>query len=81
MSFVSSEHAVSYVRDLEGASIKSNTAETPMVKQQLAKFRNKLKNTAIVDILENLLSFNPYFRKTPLEIAQNNTIFDDVRDT
>lgn len=30
LSFVSSEHAVSYVRDLESASIKSNT-DTPML--------------------------------------------------
>jgi arginine utilization protein RocB len=50
-----------------------------MVKQQLAKFRSNFKKTAIVDILENLLSFNPYFRMTPLEIAKN-PLFDEVRD-
>ena len=71
------------MRDLEGASVKqigNETAPLPMVESQLLKFRSKMKNKGIVDILENFLSFNPYFRKTALETVINNPLFESIRD-
>ena len=62
---MSSEHAISYVRDLENASIKNNNE--PFLASQAEVIRQGVKRKELADLMQNLLSFNPFFRLTALE--------------
>jgi uncharacterized FlaG/YvyC family protein len=81
LSFISSEHAVSYVRDLESKS-KDQTKEEPALETHIKKINKKIspKNKELIYVLQNMLSFNPYFRMTAFEYVVECQIFDSVRD-
>ena len=76
LSFVSSNHAIQYIRDLENPKQK----EIPEFKRQCTEIREKLpeKYQELVDVLQNFLSFNPFFRMTAFEALQSK-VFDSVR--
>jgi hypothetical protein len=78
LSFISSEHAVAYVRDLESAAKAGE--DLNFLKSKLNKFRQQLKRQELPDLLSNLLSLNPYFRMTSLECILNFKMFDSIRD-
>ena len=78
LSFLTSEHAVQYVRELESSTLKSkdnhrvlNSRMTDLIKG----FDTELKNIAM-----NFLQINPYFRLTAYEALTECRIFDSVRD-
>lgn len=75
---MSSEHAISYVRDLENASIKNNNE--PFLASQAEVIRQGVKRKELADLMQNLLSFNPFFRLTALECVLECPFFDEVRD-
>ena len=81
LSFISSEHAVSYVRDLE-AKTKDAAKDEPALETHVRKFSKKIssKYKELIPILQNMLSFNPYFRMTAYEFVVECKIFDSVRD-
>jgi hypothetical protein len=78
LSFVSSENAAQYVKDLENASFKHG--QDPILQQQIEVFKKKLTNPSLTTLLKNMLNFNPYFRMTSHEAYLNMSIFDSVRD-
>lgn len=65
LSFVSSENAAQYVKDLENASLKQDSE--PMLDSQIKMFNKKLSKNSVNDLLKNMLNFNPYFRMTAFE--------------
>lgn len=82
LSYISSEHAVSYVRDLENKT-KENQKSSETAFEKHVRFISKRispENQELISILQNMLSFNPYFRMTAFECATECKIFDAVRD-
>lgn len=91
LSFISSDNAVNYVRELEraceGSNQRSNSLDkiqsgqkTPFFQEKCQNFKAHMlpKYSELVELLRNLLSFNPFFRHTALE-ALRLKIFDSVR--
>ena len=59
----------------------TSESSKPFLTYQIDRFREKLtdKNKQITNLLQNMLSFNPYFRMTAFECLKHK-IFDQVRD-
>ena len=83
LSFITSNHAVRYVRDLEESytTDDKNLQSVQSLREKCQELRQQIspKRQQMVDILENLLQLNPYFRMTAYECLQNR-IFDKYRD-
>jgi len=73
---------VSYVRDLEAKTKEASKDSEPAFDSHVKYINRKIsaKNKELVLILQNMLSFNPYFRMTALECLTECKIFDVVRD-
>lgn len=82
LSFISSKHAISYVKDLEAKSQESRVNEEPALVSHGKALTQSISrdHRDLVKVLFNLLNFNPYFRMTALECLQECRIFDSVRD-
>jgi hypothetical protein len=81
LSFLTSENAVQYVRELEMSAHKQ-TSETKLLQQRVSKMRTQLtsKMLEIQEIQINFLKLNPFFRMTSYESIKLK-IFDNVRDS
>ena len=71
--FISSEHPLKYVKELE----TSVGDRAPFLETKLSCL--KPEHPELLDIIRNLLSFNPYFRMTALECL-SLPVFDQVRN-
>lgn len=82
LSFITSEHAIQYVRELESSHSKSSSVQDKKLKERSLDFKQSLqsKNHEIADIMINFLKFNPFYRMTSFECLSNCRIFDSVRD-
>ena len=82
LSYISSEHAVSYVRDLEAKSKENSKDEGPAFEKHVRFISKRISpgNQELINILQNMLSFNPYFRMSAFECLTECKIFDDVRN-
>lgn len=78
LSFISSENAAQYVKDLENASLKGET--NAILLTQIEVFKKKLHKKELCFLLKNMLNFNPYFRMTTVEAYTSLSIFDGIRD-
>ena len=88
LSFLTSSHAIKYVRELECSKIQTRDGhdeEVARVKyapltEKIKPLKNKSRhNYEIIEIMKSLLKFNPYFRMTAFECLQSK-VFDQVRD-
>ena len=81
LSFITSEHAVQYVRELETSALKSS-GDHKNLKIRVNKMRMQLnpKSQELADLLLNFLRLNPFYRMTSFEALSRCKIFDTVRD-
>lgn len=83
LSFITSEHAIQYVRELEQSHVKYSNehGHEPNLRERCGdmKLGISAKNQEIVEIMLNFLSFNPFFRMTAFECLTQCKIFDSVR--
>ena len=76
-------NAINYIKDLEiSNNLNKDLFESTSFKVKLDEIRNGLSNDykSLVDIMMNLLNFNPYFRTTAYDMLKNCKIFDSVRN-
>ena len=76
-------NAINYIKDLEiSNNLNKDLFESTSFKFKLDEIRNGLSNDykSLVDIMMNLLNFNPYFRTTAYDMLKNCKIFDSVRN-
>ena len=77
LSFLTSSHAIQYVRELESSKIQTkDTVDEETAKIKYAPLQEKIKplkyghsrvNFEIIELMKSLLKFNPYFRMTAFE--------------
>jgi len=80
---VTNINAINYIKDLEiSNNLNKDLFESTSFKFKLDEIRNGLSNDykSLVDIMMNLLNFNPYFRTTAYDMLKNCKIFDSVRN-
>lgn len=84
LSFLTSKHAINYVRELEqslyGTSVHRMKKISP-IEKRADMMAQKLTPVAeeITDIMKNFLQLNPFLRWTAFECIVKCKIFDDVR--
>lgn len=78
LSFISSSSAINYVRDLE--SYKNGGECLLDTRQNELNQVLKQRNSELISIMKNMLSFNPYFRFTAFECFTECKLFDQIRD-
>jgi hypothetical protein len=74
LSFISSSSAINYVRDLE--SYKNNDECLVDAFQSKLYKLLKPKSSELINIMKNMISFNPYFRMTAFECITECKLFD-----
>ena len=89
LSFLTSSHAIQYVRELESSKIQTkDQTDEEAAKIKYAPLHEKIRplkfgqsrvNFEVIELMKNLLKFNPYFRMTAYECMQQK-VFDPVRD-
>lgn len=84
LSFLTSKHAINYVRELEtslyGSNVQMRKKISP-IEKRADMMASKLTPAAeeIADIMKNFLQLNPFLRWTAFECLIKCKIFDDVR--
>lgn len=84
LSFLTSKHAINYVRELEtslyGSNVQLRKKISP-IEKRADMMASKLTPVAeeITEIMKNFLQLNPFLRWTAYECIMKCKIFDDVR--
>ena len=81
---MTSEHALSYVRELEASNSKNSHSNEFATHPILGKCHGLSKNLSsnnkeLAEIMLNCLSLNPYYRLTAYDCLKNCKVFDSVR--
>ena len=82
LSFLTSEHAISYVRELEQSNNKGESEAGSRILQAKSVALGKnlsFDSRDMCELMMNYLNLNPYFRLTSYESVLNCKVFDSVR--
>ncbi len=76
-SFVTNEHAIQYIKDLENSNLLYDN-DNEKISDKIIFFKENLQseNKEICDIMVNFLSLNPFFRMTAYECLTQCKVFN-----